>query len=126
MAKEFKVVPTQQDLNDLDRDLRFYPATTKPVVLEQDQVDQFNRQGFLKPIDLFGAEDMIEIRSYFDELLRSTLAQGGDSYSISSAHLKHSRVYDLLTDMRIVALVADLLGENVVAWGSHFFLQNAA
>lgn len=123
MAKEFKVVPTQHDLDDLDRDLRFYPATTKPVVLEQDQVDQFNRQGFLKPIDLFGAEDMSEIRSYFDELLRSTLAQGGDSYSISSAHLKHSRVYDLLTDKRIVALVADLLGENVVAWGSHFFCK---
>ena len=96
MAKEFKVVPTQQDLNDLDRDLRFYPATTKPVVLEQDQVDQFNRQGFLKPIDLFGAEDMIEIRSYFDELLRSTLAQAADPDSkrgqgprVDAEHSRH-------------------------------------
>ena len=28
-----------------------------------------------------------------------------------------------LTDPRIVALVKDLLGENVIAWGSHFFCK---
>ena len=51
------------------------------------------------------------------------LAAGGDSYSISTAHLKYGRVYDLLTDPRIVACVRDLLGDNVIGWGSHFFCK---
>ena len=45
------------------------------------------------------------------------------SYSISSAHLRYGRVYDILTHPRIVAYVRDILGENVVAWGSHFFCK---
>ena len=32
-------------------------------------------------------------------------------------------MYDLLTDRRIVDCVRDLLGENVIAWGSHFFCK---
>jgi ectoine hydroxylase-related dioxygenase (phytanoyl-CoA dioxygenase family) len=51
------------------------------------------------------------------------LAAGGDSYSISTAHLKHGRVDDLLRDPRLVNLVRDLLGEDVVGWGSHFFCK---
>jgi hypothetical protein len=42
------------------------------------------------------------------------LASGQDSYSIKTAHLLYGRVYDLLTNPRIVAHVTDLLGENVI------------
>ena len=51
------------------------------------------------------------------------LAAGGDSYSISTAHTKYGKVYDLLTEPRIVAIVRDLLGENIIGWGSHFFCK---
>ena len=51
------------------------------------------------------------------------LAAGQDSYSIKTAHLLYGRVYDLLTDGRIVVYVKDLLGENVVGWGAHFSEQ---
>jgi hypothetical protein len=64
-----------------------------------------------------------DLRAYFDQLLAKYLAEGKDSYSISSAHLRHSRVWDVLTNPRIVAIVSDLLGPNVVAWGSHFFCK---
>jgi len=53
----------------------------------------------------------------------SSLAAGGDSYSISTAHLRYGRVYDILTHPRIVACIKDLIGENVIAWGSHFFCK---
>jgi ectoine hydroxylase-related dioxygenase (phytanoyl-CoA dioxygenase family) len=66
---------------------------------------------------------MAEHRQYFDELLARVLAEGGDSYSISTAHLKYGKVYDLLANPKIVAYVADLLGENVVGWGSHYFCK---
>jgi hypothetical protein len=117
-------IPTTEELNRLERDLRFHPSpVANPRTLTAEQVAAFNRDGYLKGIRIFSPQEMAGIREYFDELLARTLAAGGDSYSISTAHLRYGRVYDLLTQPRIVACVKDLLGENVVAWGSHFFCK---
>lgn len=117
-------VPSTEDLSHLQRDLRFHPSTTtQPSTLTAEQVAAFNRDGYLKGIRIFSEGVINDIRSYFDELLAQTLAAGGDSYSISTAHLRYGRVYDILTDSRIVACIKDLLGEDVVAWGSHFFCK---
>src|SRR4051812_41891194 len=117
-------IPTTEDLGRLERDLHFHPSTTEnPNVLSPEQVAAFNQNGYLKGIRIFDAGEIADIRRYFDELLAKTIAAGGDSYSISSAHLRYGRVYDILTDPRIVARISDLLGDNVVAWGSHFFCK---
>jgi ectoine hydroxylase-related dioxygenase (phytanoyl-CoA dioxygenase family) len=106
------------------RDLRFHPsAATSPKVLTRDQVERFNRDGYLMPVRVFSSEEAADLRGYFDRLLAKYLAEGKDSYSISSAHLRHGRVWDVLTNPRIVAVVADLLGPSVVGWGSHFFCK---
>jgi hypothetical protein len=117
-------IPSTEDLSNLQRDLRFHPASTEnPATLTRDQIAAFNRDGYLKGIRIFEKNEITEIRRYFDELLAKTLAAGGDSYSISTAHLRYGRVYDILTQPRIVAIIKDLLGENVIAWGSHFFCK---
>ena len=119
-----KYIPTAEDLSTVERDLRFHPSTVQnPKQLAPEQVAGFNRDGYLKGIQIFNEQESADIRRYFDELLARTLAAGGDSYSISTAHLRHGRVYDLLTDPRIVACVKDLVGDNVIAWGSHFFCK---
>ena len=124
MQTDFKTTPDETDLDQIERDLRFYPSTvTSPLSLSTPQVEGFNRDGYVRPVSIFSQEEIAGIRSYFDDLLERTIAAGGNSYSISTAHLKHGRVYDLLTDARIVACVKDLLGENVVGWGSHFFCK---
>lgn len=121
---EFRMIPTDEELGALERDLRFYPSENQhPSKLTSEQVQHFNREGFVSPIGVFSKDEIDEIRAYFDDLLKKVVAAGGDSYSISSAHLKHARVYDLLTDQRIVDAVSDLLGENVIGWGSHFFCK---
>jgi ectoine hydroxylase-related dioxygenase (phytanoyl-CoA dioxygenase family) len=119
-----KFIPTTEELNRLERDLRFHPSTVEhPRTLTADQVAAFNRDGYLKGIRIFSETEISAIREYFDRLLARTLAAGGDSYSISTAHLRYGRVYDLLTHPRIVACVKDLIGENAIAWGSHFFCK---
>jgi non-heme Fe2+,alpha-ketoglutarate-dependent halogenase len=119
-----KFVPTTEELDRLERELRFHPSSIEnPRTLTTDQVAAFNRDGYLKGIRIFSDQEIARIRGYFDDLLARTLAAGGDSYSISTAHLRFGRVYDLLTHPRIVAYVKDLLGENVIAWGSHFFCK---
>jgi non-heme Fe2+,alpha-ketoglutarate-dependent halogenase len=121
---EFKTIPEHDALQQIERDLRFHPSTVQdPRTLTRQQVEAFNRDGFLKGLPVFTPGEMAEHRAYFDELLARVLASGGSSYSISTAHLKYGRVYDLLTHPRIVRYVKDLLGENVVGWGSHFFCK---
>jgi hypothetical protein len=117
-------IPPTKTVEAMTRDLRFHPSTTvHPRRLSREQIEIFNRGGYLAPIPLFGEVEIANIRHYFDELLARTLADGGNSYSIATAHLRHGRVYDLLTDERIVSNVKDLLGENVIGWGSHFFCK---
>jgi non-heme Fe2+,alpha-ketoglutarate-dependent halogenase len=119
-----EAVPDQTDLEKMDRDLRFYPSqVADPSTLSRDQVTQYNRDGYVKNLTVFSPSETDQIRAYFDELLERAIAAGGDSYSISSAHLTYGRVYDLLREPRIVALVQDILGEDVIGWGSHFFCK---
>lgn len=120
----FSTIPGQGELADVPRDLRFHPSTTTdPEVLTPEQVARFNRDGYLMPFRFFSPAEVADLRAYFDGLLAKYLAEGKDSYSISSAHLRHGRVWDVLTNPRIVAVVKDLLGPSVIAWGSHFFCK---
>lgn len=120
----FKTIPDHDQLQRIQRDLRFHPSTVRdPKVLTPAQVEAFNRDGFLKGFRIFSEAEIAEHRAYFDQLLKRVIAEGGNSYSISTAHLRYGKVYDLLTHPRIVAYVRDLLGENVVGWGSHYFCK---
>lgn len=121
---QFQTIPAYQELDQIPRDLRFHPGGVEaPAILSRQQVESFNRDGFLSPLRIFDEAEMAVHRRYFDELLNRVMAAGGDSYSISTAHLKYGPVYDLLTHPKIVALVKDLLGENVIGWGSHYFCK---
>lgn len=116
--------PDMQDIKSQARDLRFHPSTTEtPQLLTHEQLASFNKNGYLTGIRIFDETAAHDIRAYFDQLLAKYLTEGKDSYAISTAHMKHGKVYDLLTHPRIVAYVKDILGENVVAWGSHFFCK---
>lgn len=121
---EFKVLPEADDLQKIGRDLRFHPSTTTdPKVLTRQQVEGFNTDGYVRPLSIYTPEEITEIRNYFDDLLAKVVAAGGDSYSISSAHLRYGKVWDILTNPKVVACVKDILGENVIGWGSHFFCK---
>ncbi|HEY1190499.1 MAG TPA: phytanoyl-CoA dioxygenase family protein [Gemmata sp.] len=120
----FQPIPGQDDLGQIARDLAFHPSTnTDPKVLTRDQIDHYNRLGYILPLRIFTEAEAAELRRYFDDLLKRYTSEGKDSYSISSAHLRHGRVWDVLTNPKIVAIVSDLLGPSVVAWGSHFFCK---
>ncbi|QDU92835.1 phytanoyl-CoA dioxygenase family protein [Lignipirellula cremea] len=121
---QFSMTPEIDQLSQTPREFCFIPADpTAPTTLTRKQVAHYNEQGYVKGLTIFSPEEMLDLRAYFDQLLADVLAAGGDSYSISTAHLKHGRVYDLLGHPRIVAYVQDLLGEHVIGWGSHFFCK---
>ncbi|MEZ4865749.1 MAG: phytanoyl-CoA dioxygenase family protein [Caldilineaceae bacterium] len=119
-----KIIPNQAQLGELGRKLQFHPSTTtEPRILTCEQIDTYNRNGYLKGFRIFSTAEMDEQRRTFDAVLDAVLAAGGSSYSIISAHMKYGFVYDLLTHPRIVAYVKDILGENVIGWGAHYFCK---
>ncbi|WP_459554571.1 phytanoyl-CoA dioxygenase family protein [Lacunimicrobium album] len=123
-AATFKIVPDENELKSIDRKIGFHPTVNEhPQSLTREQINHFNAHGYIAPVSIYTVDEILAIRIYFDDLLNRVIADGGTSYSISSAHLKYGPVYDILTNPKIVACVKDLLGENVVGWGSHFFCK---
>jgi phytanoyl-CoA dioxygenase PhyH len=124
VSRNFKITPTSDELSAVERDLRFHSCeNASPRRLTPVEIEAFNRDGYLSGIRIFEEDEIAEHRRHFDAILAGVLAAGGSSYSISTAHLRYSAVYDLLTYPRIVSYVKDLLGENVIGWGSHYFCK---
>ena len=116
--------PTPADLAELPRQIGFVPSeNSSPEFLSQEQIGQYNEVGYLMPFNGLDEREIAELRAFFDGVLAAFIELGRDSYSISTAHLRFSRIYDLVKHPNIVGPVSDLLGENVVAWGSHFFCK---
>ena len=123
-TKDFKVIPNDTELETLKRNLTFHPADpARAGTLTRAQIEGYNVDGFIRPVEIYSTDEMRAIRKYFDRLLDQTIAAGGNSFSISTAHMKYGGVYDILTNRRIIDCVADLLGDDVIAWGSHFFCK---
>ena len=119
-VRTFKTGPSPDQLRAMDRDLRFHPSTTQhPSALTHDQIASFNRDGYIKGLRIFDDGEIAVHRRYFDRLLADTMASGGSSYSISSAHLKCGRVHDLMRHPRLVARAQDILGQEIVGLASH-------
>jgi non-heme Fe2+,alpha-ketoglutarate-dependent halogenase len=120
----YKRMPTPEDLNAMARDLHFHPVhNDQPSVLTIDEIDTFNREGYLKGFKIYSDDEISNIRQGFDGIIETVLARGDHNYSIISAHLKSRMVYDIVKDPRIVEYISDLLGEDVVCWGAHFFCK---
>ena len=75
------------------------------------------------PFNGLDAAEIREIRAFFDGVLAAFIELGRSSYSINTAHMRFSRIYQLVNHPNLVNAVADLLGPNVVCWGSHFFCK---
>jgi len=107
---------------DIERDLTFYPVVNpRPAKLTREQIVQFNEKGFISPLDVFDADEIAVHREYFDRLLEAALAKGWNSYSINGWHARCRGIYDLVVEPRILDYVQDLLGENLICWGTHYF-----
>ncbi len=125
MVKVDEIVnPSPSQLASLPRQIGFVPAVmAQPHMLSEQQIVDYNAQGYLMPFSGLQADEVRELRAFFDGVLAAFIELGRSSYAISTAHLRFRRIYELVHHPEIVAPVADLLGPNVVCWGSHFFCK---
>ena len=115
-----------QHIEDRTRDLPFLPADpSRARTLGGEPVSRYNEGGFLSPLDVFGTDEAADWRSYFDWLI-DTVVNAPDKrngYSINGYHLTCRRLYDLVHTPRILDLVEDVLGPDLVCWSTHLFCK---
>ena len=116
--------PSPSQLAELPRQIGFVPSVNSELKrLTPQQVSQYNETGYLMPFHGLDAPEARELRAFIDGVLAAFIELGRTSYSINTAHLRFARIYQLVQHPCIVDAVADLLGPNVVCWGSHFFCK---
>jgi len=118
--------PITDAMPDLKRELRFFPVqNNRPRKLTPEQIQRFNEKGYISPLDVFMEEEAPANRAYFDDLMAQAAAKGWNNYSINGWHTRCRGIYDMVTDARILDAVEDLLGPDLICWGTHFFSKEA-
>ncbi|HAA74100.1 TPA: phytanoyl-CoA dioxygenase family protein [Candidatus Latescibacteria bacterium] len=119
-----KATPLNDALPGLERDLSFQPIENpNPNILSAQQIAQYNGLGYIFPIDVFSQPEIATHRAYFDDLMNRAVAKGWSSYSINGWHRHCAEIWDLVTQPRILDCVQDLLGEDLICWGTHYFAK---
>lgn len=98
-------------------DLRFARVPDKPLKrLTRDDVAHYNRAGYVQPFAVFPPEEIAAIRRYFDRLM-ADLGPAGD-YGINCYQARMAGIWDIATDPRILDLVEDIAGPDILCWAS--------
>jgi ectoine hydroxylase-related dioxygenase (phytanoyl-CoA dioxygenase family) len=95
-----------------------------PKLLSDAEVAQFKRDGYLFPVTAFGAD---EARDCAERVARYERETGKSAMKTLSfkAHVAFAMFSGLIRHPRILDAVEDVLGPDLVCWGSSFFLKAA-
>ena len=92
--------PTDEQLQALDREVCFVQTETEdPKVLTPEQIDHYNTFGYLMPLEGLDKDEVRDLRNFFEGVLEAFRNMGRDSYSISTAHLRFARIYELMSHL---------------------------
>ncbi len=109
---------------ELKRTLQFFPVENEnPLALTCAQIQHFNKNGFILPLDVFSESEIAEHRDYFDRLIEKAMAMGWNSYSINGWQTHCTGIYEIINEERILDYVQDLLGETLICWATHYFCK---
>jgi hypothetical protein len=107
-----------------ERDLTFHPARPQsPRRLSEEQIRFYNENGYVKGLRIFADPEIAEHRHYFDRLLDKHMRDGGDSYSLRRMQRYCQPLWDIIVNPVILDYVEDLIGPDIVAWGSQYFCK---
>jgi ectoine hydroxylase-related dioxygenase (phytanoyl-CoA dioxygenase family) len=92
--------------------------------LGKEQVEQFQRDGFLFPIDVYSRDEIGELKSRLEAL---AAAEGGklSRGTNQKPHLLLPWLNTMIRNPRILDPVEDILGPNLLCWASGFFWKPA-
>ena len=92
--------------------------------LTNHQLEEYQQQGFLFPLPVLSDSETAALREKVEQL---ELREGGrlPARVNRKPHLLLTWLNELIRDRRILDPVEDVLGPNILCWGSGFFIKNA-
>ena len=93
-------------------------------VLTDAQIDQWTRDGAVWPVDLLDEAETADYLRRF-EALEAKIGKEAQAQFRIKAHLPFPWLWDLITRPRLVDTIEDLIGPDIVCWGSSFFTKKA-
>lgn len=102
----------------------FLPVLNEsPKTLTPTQISQYNTHGFIEKLRLFDKSEAEEHRDQFDALLAEFQRRSQDAYSINGYQTRIDFIWDIATNPLLLDHIEDLIGPNIVLWGSHYFCK---
>ena len=95
-----------------------------PKLLDTEQISAFHRDGFVAPIAVLSQQETAGYRRRFEDYERShdgwyVLSRG------QKIHLLQTWAAELVVDARILDAVEDVLGADILCWGTSLFVKDA-
>ena len=98
-------------------DLSFTPVTNpSPTKLTPDEIEQYNRLGYVRPFDAYSSAEADRLRAYFDKLMGDNGPDG--AFGINCYQARLAGIWDIATEDRILDYVEDIVGPNIICWAT--------
>ena len=110
----------------MDETIGFQPSTPETATtLRPSDIERFNEDGFLRPLDALTQPEVDAARTYFESLLARVraLKDGRNAYTLDGYHNRCRGIWDMARHPAILDYVEDLLGADFVLWSSHYFCK---
>jgi non-haem Fe2+, alpha-ketoglutarate-dependent halogenase len=95
-----------------------------PKILTSEQVTRYERDGFLFPIDACSRAEAAELARKVSAM-EARLGHELPKRFVLKAHLPFPWLCDLVRNERLLDAVEDIIGPNILCWGTTFFSKQA-
>lgn len=95
-----------------------------PKMLTDAQVEQYHRNGYAHPFRVVSTPEAAKIRGKI-EAFETRVGDEAQKFLTFKAHMPFKSLTDLVRHPRILDAVEDVLGPNLLCWGSSFFQKDA-
>lgn len=90
--------------------------------LTQQQIDAYNQDGFVSPIDLMSEDEALGLRQELEDA-EARWPEAFDGASRNNAHLNFTFLDRIVHDNRLLDAVEDLIGSNISVYGTVLFIK---
>lgn len=95
-----------------------------PKILAPEQVDAYERDGVAFPIRIMSTDEAAGLRRRFEALEEEIAGEAQGRFRIK-AHIPFPWLSELIRNSNMLDAVEDLIGPDIVIWGSSFFTKKA-
>ncbi len=92
--------------------------------IEQNEVDFFRREGYLKYAQpVFEDADFASLRAHFETKLQEQIARGGRPEAMDKPHFTDTKLLEWVLSDRVLDLVEPILGPDINLFSTHFICK---